>query len=276
MEKKQSEYNPITCNHKLPSGFSAYTFLSGSSGGGKDHTHDVSLCVCSQCGEVKISGYRANGDDINRFSEEFSIYYPDAVAAIVKNCNYMNSETEGYIPFVRQSPPVTVTAEDFQSRVLDWLLKCFGHEIAKDVQERTDRFIEESLELAQSLGYSADRAHALVDYVFDRDKGEPFQEVGGVMVTLAALCSATGLNMAMDGEVEYARINKPEIIEKIRKKQAAKPTGSALPIVYTQSTTIERLTKALEAIVKHADIVSPSLPSTFRTIAREALDNIKK
>lgn len=126
--------------------------------------------------------------------------------------------------------------KDFQSRVLDWLLKCFGSEIAKDILERNDRFIEESLELAQSLNYSADRAHALVDYVFNRDKGEPFQEVGGVMVTLAALCSATGLNMALDGETEFARINKPEIIEKIRKKQASKPTGSALPILVEQES----------------------------------------
>lgn len=124
---------------------------------------------------------------------------------------------------------VVEDATDFQSRVFEWVLKCFNPEIAKDILERNDRFIEEALELVQSLGYTSNRAHALVDYVFNREKGEPFQEVGGVMVTLASLCSCAGLDMAKDGETELARINKPEIIEKIRKKQASRPTGGAFP-----------------------------------------------
>lgn len=127
-------------------------------------------------------------------------------------------------PFVRRS------AEAFQARVAPWMQECFGPVISADKLERNDRFIEESLELAQSLGYSADRAHALVDYVFERAIGEPAQEVGGVMVTLAALCLAADLDMHDAGEVELVRINRPEIIAKIRAKQAAKPTGSALPI----------------------------------------------
>lgn len=124
--------------------------------------------------------------------------------------------------------------EGFQSRVLPWLIECFGAEIAGDRQERCDRFIEEALELAQSLDWTADRAHALVDYVFGRPKGEPHQEVGGVMVTLAALCQAVGLDMQAGGDDELARIMRPEIVQKIRAKQAAKPTGSALPIATTE------------------------------------------
>jgi hypothetical protein len=118
----------------------------------------------------------------------------------------------------------------FQARVQPWMLACFGAEIAADRLERSDRFIEEALELVQACGYSADRAHALVDYTFGRPIGEPTQEVGGVMVTLAALCLAAGLDMHDAGEAELARINVPETIAKIRAKQAAKPTGSALPI----------------------------------------------
>lgn len=118
----------------------------------------------------------------------------------------------------------------FQSRVGDWVVQCFGEAISSDRVERCDRFTEESLELVQSCGYSADRAHALVDYVFNRDVGETHQEVGGTMVTLAALCKVFGVDMVEAGEAELARINRPEIVEKIRRKQAAKPTGSALPI----------------------------------------------
>lgn len=118
----------------------------------------------------------------------------------------------------------------YQKRVGSWLEDCFGHTIAHDKIERIDRFIEEAIELAQSLGYSANRAHALVKYVFNRDVGEPNQELGGTLVTLASLCYAHGLDMAEGGETELRRIMQPEIREKIKAKQKTKPTGSALPV----------------------------------------------
>jgi hypothetical protein len=103
--ENQEIYNPISCDHKIKSGkyagFSNYELLSHSSGGGGDLHHEVNLSVCRECGEIKIQGWRNKGVETHRFCEEFSIYYPDAVAAIVKNCNYMNSETDGYIPFVQ-------------------------------------------------------------------------------------------------------------------------------------------------------------------------------
>jgi hypothetical protein len=120
--------------------------------------------------------------------------------------------------------------EGFQSRVLPWLMECFGAEIAADRVERCDRFIEEALELAQSLDWPKERAHALVEYVYGRPLGEPYQEIGGVMVTLAALCQCIGLEMQSAGDDELERIMRPEIVLKIRAKQAAKPTGSALPV----------------------------------------------
>lgn len=116
-----------------------------------------------------------------------------------------------------------VAAVPFQQRVQPWLMECFGAAIAGDRDERNHRFLEESLELVQALGCTADEAHQLVDYVFGRGVGEPHQEVGGVMVTLAALCLANGLDMHVDGETELARINAPEMVAKIRAKQAAKP-----------------------------------------------------
>ena len=121
----------------------------------------------------------------------------------------------------------------FQQRVQPWLLECFGAAIAADRVERNHRFLEESLELVQALGCTASEAHQLVDYVFGRPVGDPPQEVGGVMVTLAALCLANGLDMHDAGEVELARISAPELVAKIRAKQAAKPKHSPLP----QATT---------------------------------------
>ena len=117
--------------------------------------------------------------------------------------------------------------ESFQSRVRPWLLTCFGEAIASDKSERNHRFLEESLELVQALGCTQDEAHQLVDYVFGRPSGDPLQEVGGVTVTLAALCLANALDMAAAGEVELARIWTK--VEQIRAKQAAKPRHSPLP-----------------------------------------------
>lgn len=48
------------------------------------------------------------------------------------------------------------------------------------------------------------------------------------MVTLAAFCLAHGENIHEAGEVELARIWTK--MDKIREKQATKPTGSALLI----------------------------------------------
>ena len=116
----------------------------------------------------------------------------------------------------------------FQSSVKHWLLECFGEMIANNIEERNHRFLEESLELVQSTGCTASEAHQLVDYVFNRPVGEPTQEVGGVMVTLAALCLANKLNMYDAGETELSRINQPESMLKIRAKQEAKPKHSPL------------------------------------------------
>ena len=117
----------------------------------------------------------------------------------------------------------------FQKDVARWMNACFGPVISNDKVERSDRFIEEALELVQTTGYSAERAHALVDYVFSRPVGEITQEVGGLLVTLAAFCNTNHVDMAEAGETEVDRIWGK--IDQIRAKQAAKPTGSALPEV---------------------------------------------
>ncbi|ASD50446.1 hypothetical protein FDI24_gp164 [Acidovorax phage ACP17] len=109
----------------------------------------------------------------------------------------------------------------FQERVQLWMMACFGAEISADLGERNLRFLEEALELVQSCGCSVDEAHQMVDYVFNRPIGEPSQEVGGVMVTLAALCLANSLDMHTASETELSRIWTK--VEVIRAKQASKP-----------------------------------------------------
>ncbi|WP_426291187.1 hypothetical protein [Sphingomonas sp. TWP1-3-1] len=138
-------------------------------------------------------------------------------------------------------------AEAFQQRVQPWLVACFGEMIAGDREERNHRFLEEALELVQACGCSASEAHQLVDYVYGRDVGDPQQEVGGVMVTLAALCLANGLDMHANGETELARVWTK--VDAIRAKQAAKPKHSPLPQHIAATPTNVTLSEDVTALV---------------------------
>lgn len=127
----------------------------------------------------------------------------------------------------------------FQDRVRSWMLKCFGPTIADDQKDRSHRFFEEATELAQASGCTKIEALMLVDYVYARPVGNIGQEVGGVMVTLAAMCSAFGLVMEQDADEELERIEIPDIMERIRQKQALKPRG--LPIAEGDTPTKDQL-----------------------------------
>jgi hypothetical protein len=110
----------------------------------------------------------------------------------------------------------------FQAGVSAWMQQCFVQSLYSNMTERGDRLLEEVLELLQSSGYDPTRVPTLVDYVFARPVGEPAQEVGGVMVTLAGYCFIAGLDMHADGARELQRITQPDVMAKIRRKQEAK------------------------------------------------------
>lgn len=112
--------------------------------------------------------------------------------------------------------------DSFQQRVSTWMAQCFLPSLYSNMTERGDRLLEEVLELLQSKGYDRTRVATLVDYVWSRPVGEPSQEVGGVMVTLAGFCWIAALNMHAAGETELTRIGRPEVMDKIRRKQEAK------------------------------------------------------
>ena len=62
-------------------------------------------------------------------------------------------------------------------------------DVNKDIEERCYRFLEEVIELVQSIhgGLSEEDCIRTVKYVYGRNPGVPQQEVGGVMVTLTAM-----------------------------------------------------------------------------------------
>jgi hypothetical protein len=109
-----------------------------------------------------------------------------------------------------------------QHRIGQWVTKCFGQTVAQDKRIRNLRFLEEAVELVQALGCSKSEAAQVLVEVYERPMGEPFQEVGGVITTLAALCEANNLDYENAGEAELRRVDTPEMIEKIRKRQLTK------------------------------------------------------
>lgn len=110
----------------------------------------------------------------------------------------------------------------FQIDVATWMEKTFSFETRENKRERGYRFLEEALELFQSLNLEREDALKLVDYVFSRPKGEPVQEVGGVMITLAALCEAADISLKRAAVDELERVNSPEVIAKIKSKRATR------------------------------------------------------
>lgn len=112
---------------------------------------------------------------------------------------------------------------NLQTRVRLWMEKCFGlTNLTGSAQQRCDRFLEECLELLQACGYDKSRIATLTDYTYSRPVGEVSSEVGGVLVTLAALCNNQLVFMddAASNALDY--INRPEVMQKIRDKQASK------------------------------------------------------
>jgi hypothetical protein len=118
-------------------------------------------------------------------------------------------------------------ASTYQQRVLTWLVVCFGAEVATAKVERSHRFLEEALELAQASGTTQAEAEQLIAYVYGRPAGDPNEEVGGVMLTLAGLCCALGVFQPVAAEAELERVWQK--LPEIRVKQAAAKAGSPLP-----------------------------------------------
>lgn len=112
------------------------------------------------------------------------------------------------------------TPYSYGVRCLKWALQTFGSTLVYNSQERCARFLEEALELVQTLGFNKRRALALVEYVYGREPGEVDQEFGGVMNTLFLLGETTSKNLHELGEIELSRCW--DNVEKIRAKNLDK------------------------------------------------------
>ena len=157
----------------------------------------------------------------------------------------------------------------YQARVDAWIQHCFGPVIAADRTERNQRFLEEALELVQSGGCTEHEAVQLVRYVYARPVGDLAQEVGGVMNTLAALCTAHGVDMMDAAEAEMVRVWG--MSDRIRAKQVAKPKHSPLPEAPAQPQP-----GGEDALVERhrAEALCTAWQSVFEGIEAHLLDRI--
>ena len=108
-----------------------------------------------------------------------------------------------------------------------WVRKTFGDKIMDSALERGLRVLEEAIELyqVQARAGNPDKtraiAHALVDAVFDKPPGVLAQEVGGLGVTLLALCAHHDMRLDSATRAEIDRIQSADR-DKIRSKQKLK------------------------------------------------------
>jgi hypothetical protein len=160
-------------------------------------------CVLNHCTRGMSKPYYAVDDMLSEIDQYISDRCEEAV----------DDEMEGY--------------ETYQQRARGWGLSCFGREVLDSKSGRNHRFAEEAIELTQALGMTAADWTKLLDYVYGRPVGEPEQEVGGVMLTLALLCGANKMNMVLCGNTELSRVWRK--IPEIRAKQASKPKFGPLP-----------------------------------------------
>ena len=115
--------------------------------------------------------------------------------------------------------------------IADWVRTNFGANILFDRNERGKRTLEEAVEVAQSVGITCDEIIAIVDRVYSKPVGEPYQEVGGLGVTLLALCSCLGFSMDAAIQDEIARIHTfpPEYWQSRQNAKAVAGVGHFVP-----------------------------------------------
>jgi hypothetical protein len=116
----------------------------------------------------------------------------------------------------------TLQTETYQARAQAWIIACFGLDLANDKTQRNQRLLEETCELVQKGGCTLREIKQIAEWVYTRPmRGGMEEDVGGVMHSLAAFCSAYGMNMHEAGEIELLRVW--ENADHMRKTFATKP-----------------------------------------------------
>lgn len=88
---------------------------------------------------------------------------------------------------------------------LEWATDMFG-EVARDPRERALRFLEESVELAQSLGIDDAATSAVIRRVYARPPGDLVREFGQVQACFEMLALVSGVDVDAEVSAEFDRV----------------------------------------------------------------------
>ena len=107
----------------------------------------------------------------------------------------------------------------------------FGDKVMDNKEERAARVLEEAIELfqvdARDPKEGRAKAHKLIDVVFDKKVGDRKQEIGGLGVTLLALCAAHEHRLDELVKTEIARIMSMSPDHFLQKQTAKSDLGVA-------------------------------------------------
>jgi hypothetical protein len=126
------------------------------------------------------------------------------------------------------TPLVQLHVRTYQERVAEAHHALFADD-PTDIEERRDRYAEESNEVLQAFGMSREDMHKLVDYTWGRPVGEHDKEIGAALVTLTSLCVVAGVDLMSCGEAELEKLQRPETIARIRAKRSTRHGRGPLP-----------------------------------------------
>jgi NTP pyrophosphatase (non-canonical NTP hydrolase) len=169
--------------------------------------------ILGQTARTVIANFKTLVADWQRRSEE--------QAAVLDELRAENTSLKLSLEAKESDDSNPLSQASFSAQVVQWVEEAFGERVLNNRMERVARFLEEALELVQACDMSKSFALKLLNYTWDRDKHEISREVGGVMVTLAALCHAFKRNLPTDAWDELRRCQ--ENIETIRSKHKLKP-----------------------------------------------------
>lgn len=115
---------------------------------------------------------------------------------------------------------------DFRQRkVASWCAAAFGAAHTANIEQRGARLLEEAVELFQACNGKPEMAHRLVDFIFARPVGALAQEVGGVSLTLLALCHAAGISADAEEARELERVLAKPLAHFTKRNEAKNAAG---------------------------------------------------
>lgn len=173
---------------------------------------DDCACRLNATDGLILKMLREAQQELRRYHEEDTAMIREVYALGAEHHRVAREQEEkGYARGLRDAKHEVERAEAAdrdkrQQEVADWCAAAFGADHANSIPQRGVRLLEEAIELYQAAGGAEEMARRLVTFVFARPFGAIGQEVGGVSLTLLALCQAAGISAEAEEVREFARV----------------------------------------------------------------------